>query len=87
MERQKHSGQQIALQIRSEVFLAAVLLHVPVIGIAGVCPVFDPNPTLRINKSLFPFPGTVRDCGFLDDPLSLFVRVELGKERHAAASG
>ncbi|HEV7224519.1 MAG TPA: hypothetical protein VGN42_17555 [Pirellulales bacterium] len=65
--------------------MPAPYLHIPVIGIARVRSVFDPDPSLDINVSSFSLLGTVRHGLLLDDPLTPFVLFELRLERGIAA--
>src|SRR2546426_285496 len=59
---------------------AVVLLHIPVVGISSVGPVFDPNPALAVNVPLFPLSFPVLDGCLFDDWSSPLVLVQLGNE-------
>ena len=71
--------------IDPEVFLSAIFLHVPMIGIPCVRSVFDPDPSLRINIPFFPFLGAIGHRVFLDNLFSLLVLFKLGFERDRAS--
>ena len=72
--------------INSNVLFSAIFLYVPVIGIACVCPVFDPYPSFRVNVPLFPFLGAMCYRAFLDYLFSLLVLFEFWVKRDGTTS-
>ena len=75
------------MRIDPNILFPAIFLDIPVIGIACVCPVFDPYPSLRVYVPFFPFLGTMRYGGFLDDLFSFLVLFEFWVKWQGTASG
>jgi hypothetical protein len=80
------SRELIPIEIDPEISRAPILLDIPMIRIACMGSVFDPDPVIFINISLLPRFRTVPDRGLPDNVLTLSVLVQLRNERDFAAS-
>lgn len=78
-------GQLIPLEIDADIFLSAILLDVPMIGIACVSAVLDPDSPFHIDVPHFALFGTVCNYVFLDDWISISVFDEFRLEWDGAA--
>src|SRR4051812_8575908 len=68
-----------------EVSFASILLDIPVIWVSCMRPVFNPNPTIDVNESLFPLLWTLLDGSLPDDVLAPPVLIQPRNERNLAA--
>lgn len=74
------------MRIDPNVFLSAILLHIPMIRVAGMCSVLNPYASRSINVTPLSLLRAVRDGILLDNLLSSLVPFELRIKRDAAAS-